>query len=70
MPQVLTQYSVYVDLKHIGGALLQAPSKTALECLACGLKVLNHRLEFIEKLPEEHHPQKVAAQVLEIYRKD
>ena len=69
MPQVMNQYAVYVDLKHIGGVLLQAPSKTALECLGCGLKVLNYRLELVEKFPEEHRPQKVAAQVLELYRK-
>ncbi|MGZ5511608.1 MAG: hypothetical protein ACXWFC_14210 [Nitrososphaeraceae archaeon] len=29
--------------------------KTALESLSCGLKVLNHELKYIDKLPEEHH---------------
>ena len=69
MPQVLRSYSTYVDLKHVGGTLLRAPSKTALECLACGLQVLNHRLEIMELFPEENRPEKIAAQILDIYRK-
>jgi hypothetical protein len=69
MPQVLGRYSTYVDLKHVGGTLLRAPSKTAIECLACGLQVLNHRLEIMEHFPEEHRPEKLAAQILDIYRK-
>ena len=69
MPRTLARYSTYIDLKYVAGALLQSSSKTALECLACGLRVLDHKLQYREKLPEEYRPERVAEQVLEIYRK-
>jgi glycosyltransferase involved in cell wall biosynthesis len=69
MPGLLRDYSTYVDLKFVRGALLPAPSKTALECLACGLCVLNHQLHYLDEFPEEHRPELVAARVLETYRK-
>ena len=69
MPETLARYSTYIDLKYVAGALLQSSSKTALECLACGLRVLDHKLQYREKLPEEHRPERVAEQVLEIYHK-
>ena len=67
MPSALVRYSVYVDLKFIGNTLLEALSKTALECLACGLRVLDHRLQYIYGLPEENRPEQVSNQVLGIY---
>lgn len=69
LPRTLARYSVYVDLKYIGGALLQSPSKTALECLACGLQVLDHKLQYSKDLPDEHLPERVAGRVLEIYQR-
>jgi hypothetical protein len=69
LPRTLARYSLYVDLKHIGGTLLHAPSKTALECLACGLQVLDHSLKYSRDLPDEHRPETVASKVLEIYHK-
>lgn len=67
LPRTLAQYSLYVDLKHVGGKLLQSSSKTALECLACGLQVLDHNLKYSKDLPDEHLPDAVARKVLEIY---
>lgn len=68
MPKMLTSYSVYVDLKYIGGRLLLAPSKTALECLGCGLRVLDYKLQYLDTLPDEHRPESVSDHVLEMYR--
>lgn len=68
MPRILSQYSIYVDLKYIGGTLLHALSKTALESLACGLRVLDHRLRFMDALPREHCAEAVADRVLEAYQ--
>jgi hypothetical protein len=67
MPSLITRYAIYIDLKYIENTLLQASSKTALECLACGLRVLDHKLEFIDKFPAEHQPDKVAESILGIY---
>jgi hypothetical protein len=69
MPGVISRYDVYVDMKYIQNTLLQALSKTALECLACGLRVLDHKLDYVEMLPSEHQPGKVAQDILQIYDK-
>ena len=67
VPSVLRQYGTYVDIKYIDGMLLAAPSKTGLESLACGLAVLNHELQFVKGLPEEHKPKVVAQKVMAAY---
>jgi glycosyltransferase involved in cell wall biosynthesis len=68
VPSFLKKYGIYVDIKFIDGKLLHAMSKTGLESLACGLRVLNHELKYVEGLPEEHKPEVVASRVLDIYR--
>ena len=68
VPVSLKKYGIYVDIKFIDGALLHAMSKTGLESLACGLQVLNHELNYIEGLPEEHKPEVVAGKIMDIYR--
>jgi hypothetical protein len=67
MPNLLRQYTVYVDIKSVNGTVLQALSKTGLEALACGLKVLNYRLEYSEGLPVEHDPKNVVSKLSNIY---
>jgi hypothetical protein len=67
VPDFLRRYGIYVDIKYIDGNLLKAPSKTGLESLACGLRVLNYKLEYMEGLPQEHRPDAVARKMLETY---
>ncbi|MEM2570083.1 MAG: hypothetical protein QXT67_09145 [Candidatus Bathyarchaeia archaeon] len=63
MPNKLNEYEYYVDQTEIPSL-----SKTALEALACGLKVIRWDGEIIEGLPEEHKPENVAQKIWEIYR--
>jgi hypothetical protein len=56
MPDFLRQYKIYVDIKCVNDTILQALSKTGLEALACGLKVLDHKLKYCEGLPAQHNP--------------
>jgi len=67
VPAFLKRYGTYVDIKYIDGTLLEAMSKTGLESLACGLKVINHRLECVEGLPNEHRPEVAASSVMNVY---
>ena len=68
LPTVLQQYSIYVDIKYIDGLLLTSLSKTAIEALACGLKVLAHNLQYKEGLPEVNEPECVVDRVQKLYR--
>jgi hypothetical protein len=67
VPAFLKQYGIYVDIRYIDGILLENLSKTGLESLACGLRVLNHELRYVGGLPEEHKPEVVAGKVLDFY---
>lgn len=67
MPNFLRQYTLYVDIKYVNETVLEALSKTGLEALACGLKVLNYRLEYRQGLPVEHDPTKVVSILSNIY---
>jgi hypothetical protein len=69
IPNLLKKYKVYVDIKIVNDQLLESLSKTGLESLACGLKVLNYKLEYIEKLPEIHNPVNVVNQLENIYNR-
>lgn len=52
------------------GRLYKVPlSKTALEALACGLKVITWKGKIIEGLPPENHPENVAKRIFNIYLK-
>ena len=68
-PEVLCQYRYYIDVKrNASGELLTVPlSKTALEALACGLKVITWKGEIVESLPEEHLPEKVLRRLYHLY---
>ena len=69
IPNLLKKYEIYVDVKIVNDQLLESLSKTGLESLACGLKVLNYKLEYLDKLPEMHHPINVINQLKNIYNK-
>ena len=69
IPNLLKKYDIYVDIKMVNNQLLESLSKTGLESLACGLKVLNFKLEYLDKLPEMHNPVNVVTQLENIYNK-
>ncbi|MGQ9680670.1 MAG: hypothetical protein ACUVV4_07920 [Candidatus Bathyarchaeia archaeon] len=62
MPRLLNQYEYYIDQTEIPSL-----SKTALEALACGLKVITVNGYIVEDLPPQHRPENVAKQIYEIY---
>ncbi len=61
LPRFLNRFEYYIDRKHIPSL-----SKTALEALACGLKVVNWKEEIVEGLPSEHKPDKVVNKLYKI----
>lgn len=63
MKELYQNYSTYVDIRYSSGKLLKALSKTALECLACGLKVIDWNGKIHEKLPDEHTPEKIMGKI-------
>jgi hypothetical protein len=67
VPNFLKKYDVYVDLRFVNRKLLKNLSKTALEALACGLRVLNYKLEYMNNLPSEHCPTNVVMILSSIY---
>ena len=69
IPNFLKKYDIYVDIKIVNDKIIESLSKTGLESLACGLRVLNYKLEYIDKLPEKHHPLNVVNQLQNIYNK-
>jgi hypothetical protein len=66
-PNFLKKYDVYIDLRFVNQKLLKNLSKTALEALACGLRVLNYNLEYVDSLPSEHCPTNVIKTLSSIY---
>lgn len=73
MPKYLRKFKALVDVKRdVKGNILypkNTMSKTALEALACGLKVITYQGEMIERLPEQNHPHNVIEKVYRIYMK-
>jgi glycosyltransferase involved in cell wall biosynthesis len=67
MPTFLQRYAIYVDIRYVNGVLLPNLSKTALEALGCGLRVLNYKLQYHDNLPFEHRPLNVVSQVQSLY---
>ena len=63
MPGFLKRYAIYVDIRYVNGLLLPNLSKTALEALGCGLRVLNYNLQYHDNLPFEHQPLNVVLRV-------
>jgi glycosyltransferase involved in cell wall biosynthesis len=67
MPDFLRRYKIYVDIRYVDKTILQNLSKTALEALACGLKVLDYQLKYRQGLPREHDPINVISRLSTIY---
>lgn len=67
MPNFLKGYDIYVDVRYVNGHVLENLSKTALESLACGLEVLDHRLEYRKGLPIEYNPSSVLSKLSNFY---
>lgn len=66
LPNLLFQYTHYIDIKYDNGTILPALSKTGLEALACGIKVLTYDLRHINEFPSEHKPENVVKKLLTI----
>ena len=69
IPKFLKNYDIYVDIRIVNDNIIQSVSKTGLECLACGLKVLNYKLEYLDRFPEIHNPRNVINKLQNIYDK-
>ena len=69
IPNFLKKYDVYVDIRIVNDKILENFSKTALESLACGLRVLNYKLEYVYGLPDIHNPVNVTNELKNIYNK-
>jgi glycosyltransferase involved in cell wall biosynthesis len=67
VPNFLKKYDVYVVLRFVIRKLIKNLSKTGLEALACGLRVLNYKLEYMNNLPSEHCPTNVVTILSSIY---
>jgi glycosyltransferase involved in cell wall biosynthesis len=67
MPSFLNQYKIYIDIRYVNKRLLENLSKTALEALACGLRVLDYKLNYLSGLPSEHNPANVVSNLFKIY---
>lgn len=67
MPAFLKKYGLYVDIRYVDGKILENLSKTALEALACGLDVLDYKLNRRHGLPDEYAPMNVASRLETIY---
>jgi len=61
-PRVLGRFEYYIDRYRI-----RSLSKTALEALVMGLKVIDWEGKVIQGFPEEHHPLNVAKRTIKIY---
>lgn len=69
IPNFLKKYNIYIDIRIVNDKILENFSKTALESLSCGLKVLNYKLEYIDRLPSIHSPVNVTKELENIYNK-
>ena len=71
VPELISHYGFYIEVKRdFKGRLLydgSILSKTGLEALAMGLKVVSKDLSIREGLPEIHRPENVADSLFKIY---
>lgn len=68
MPEFLNNYRIYVDIRYIDDLLLKNLSSTAFQALACGLKVLDFKLDYIDKFPVQNDPKFIISELRHIYR--
>lgn len=70
MPKILNKFSWYIDVKRdANGHILHAISRTGLEALACGLKVIRWDGKVIQGLPEVNKPENIVDIVYDYYSK-
>jgi len=67
IPDFIRGYRTYVDIRYVNDIILENLSSTALQTLACGLSVLDYKLQFRRGLPREHDAVNVASQLSKIY---
>jgi hypothetical protein len=67
IPDFIRGYMTYVDIRYVNDIVLENLSSTALQSLACGLSVLDYKLQFRRGLPTEHDAVNVASQLSKIY---
>ena len=72
LPAILNQFEYYIDVRRIpalSADVFPAVSKTALEALACGLKVISWDNTTTDALPEKNRPEIIVREYFEIYRR-
>lgn len=67
IPDFIRGYGTYVDIRYVNDIVLENLSSTALQSLACGLSVLDYKLQFRRGLPSVHDAINVASQLSKIY---
>jgi|Deesub1362B_J571_1020462.scaffolds.fasta_scaffold07581_2 hypothetical protein len=68
MSKFLNEFSWYIDTRRDkNGNLLKNLSKTALEALACGLKVIEWDGKILNELPDNHKPEQVVKKLRDLY---
>ena len=70
MPDVLSQYEYYVDVKRQSPStpILSSLSRTALEALACGTKVVTWTGDVVANLQRQHKPDNAVETLWQVYR--
>lgn len=69
MPDMLAGYEYYCDLKMnlADRTWYEADSRTALEAMAVGVRTIRHDGSILDRLPDRHRAEDVAARVWELY---
>jgi len=70
MPDLLGKYEYYIDIKRsvsISPEIIPALSKTGLEALAVGCKVIRWDGEIVYGLPDENRPENVIKKYYDLY---
>ncbi len=68
MPEMLSQYQYYADVRVINGVLLRDYSSTALQSMSLGLDVTGGPdYKIHNKLPDIHRPENIVAKLDTIY---
>jgi hypothetical protein len=65
MPEFFSNYSVYVDIRIVKNQIIESLSKTALEALACNLRVLSFDLKYLNEFPPKHSAANVVAKIMD-----
>ena len=65
--EMLSKYEYYIDVKGIPNYDEKMISKTAIEALACGCKVIREGGEIIQKFPPAYDPKNVVAKLWQLY---